>query len=229
MDTDSDYDYDFDIVDRRIALCAKTESGKSRLIRYFVSLRKDDFLEIYCVCPTENRKNGFYSKFIKKENIFFKYSDKWVKALMNEMEKINEGILAGDETMKRVLVILDDVCADENISTRSGKFKWLKALFCRGRHCGISVLITCQYPNNIPPTIRGQLDFTCVGQLNARGTECLIEEFRQGKITKREFEALYHESTCDYNFMIIKNITVKNSNDINQIYSTVKCPENMIK
>jgi hypothetical protein len=219
---------EFEIVGKRTALCAKTESGKSRLIRYFVNVSKDEFDGIFCVCPTENRKNGFYSKFVEPENIFYKYSDKWVKALMKDMEKKNEGILAGDPNMKKVLVIFDDVCADENISTVSKHFKWFKALFCRGRHCGISVLITCQYPNNIPPTIRGQLDFMCVGQLNARGLECLIDEFRQGKITRREFEDLYYESTCDYNFLIIKNNTVKNSGDITQIYSTVRCPENMI-
>ena len=39
---------------------------------------KHKFYKVFCISPT-NVTNGFYDDFIKKENIFSKWSDEWVQ------------------------------------------------------------------------------------------------------------------------------------------------------
>ena len=50
-----------------------------------------------------------------------------------------------------ILVVLDDV-SDNPAITRNNKL--LNSLFCRGRHSGISTLVSLQKPSTVPPTIR---------------------------------------------------------------------------
>jgi hypothetical protein len=39
---------------------------------------------------------------------------------------------------------------------------------------------------------------------------------------------LYNRSTKDYNFLVINNNSIKDSDDLNQIYGIVKTPSNFL-
>ena len=56
-----------------------------------------------------------------------------------------------NEQLFNILVILDDV-SDNPAITRNNKL--LNSLFCRGRHSGISTLVSLQYSSTAPPIIR---------------------------------------------------------------------------
>ena len=68
----------FTILSKWISLCAMRGSGKSGMQWYLVMAEKHKFYKVFCISPT-NVTNGFYDDFIKKENIFSKWSDEWVQ------------------------------------------------------------------------------------------------------------------------------------------------------
>ena len=44
---------DFTILNKTVLLCAKRNSGKSRLLRYLVLCEKNKFDKLFVICPTE--------------------------------------------------------------------------------------------------------------------------------------------------------------------------------
>ena len=65
---------DFDIVNKKIVMLGRTNSGKSKLARYLLHQYKDSFKNIYLFSPTEGITN-FYKDLIEPKNIFEKYND----------------------------------------------------------------------------------------------------------------------------------------------------------
>ena len=212
----------FDIVNKMTTLVAKRNSGKSYLLKWLVSLRKDQFEKIFVICPTENI-NNFYqlNDFIPKNCIFDEWKESWVEQLIQKMTIQNTKKTSGQK--RHVLLILDDLVAD----VRFHQSPTLKKLFVRGRHICISVIITSQYLNSIPPIARINSDFVCVGQLNQAGLEILCAEYIRAGMTKDEFVNIYKESTRDYSFLVINNNSTK-SDDPNESYGVIKTPQDFI-
>ena len=213
---------DFSLVNNVLVLCAKRRSGKSILLRYLVKKSQHHFNKIFVICPTEDI-NKFYQKddFIKKTNIFKEYNEEWVDTLMKTMGKENEGLTEGidNDKAKKVLLILDDCGSDANFHNLQS----LKKLFTRGRHLFISVIITSQYPNQIPPVGRTNADFVLIGQLNESSVQLISDEYRR-LLTNQEFGDLYEKSTSDFQFLVINNNSTK-TKDLNLIYKTIKTPQ----
>ena len=212
---------EFCIKNKIICLLGKRHSGKSRLFHYSITLSKNEFSKIFCICPTES-VNLFYSDLIPKKNIFSQYDENWVNSLIDKMTEINSA--KSDEQAKHILIIMDDCCSDTNFH----QSKTLKKLATRGRHIKISVIITCQYIYQIPPVIRNNCDYVYASQMNQQGLQFLSSEFLMGDISKKEFIDIYHKNTQDYNFLVINNNSVKD-NDIDKIYGRIKVPENFLK
>ena len=78
---------DFTILNKTVLLCAKRNSGKSRLLRYLVLCEKDKFDKLFIICPTEC-VNSFYKDLTSKDCIFDEYNDDWVMKLINKMTEI---------------------------------------------------------------------------------------------------------------------------------------------
>jgi hypothetical protein len=215
----------FSLINNIIILCAKRRSGKSLLLRYLVKKSESQYKKIFVICPTEDI-NKFYQKdgFIPKTNIFKDYNEEWVERLLSTMAKENEGLTEGkdNDKAKKVLLILDDCASDANFHALQS----LKKLFTRGRHAFISLILTSQYPNHLPPVCRTNADFICVGQLNEESVKLISDEYRR-LLTHQEFNKMYEDTTTDYGFLIINNNSTK-SKDINEIYRQIKTPEEFI-
>ena len=209
---------DFTIVNKMITLVAKRNSGKSFLLKWLVEQYKDSFEKIFVICPTE-QINSFYQRneFIEPQYIFETYDESWCEALIAKMTRLNKG--KSSEEAQHVLLIIDDVVADTSFHQSPS----LKKLFIRGRHIFITVMITSQYLNAIPPIARSNSDFVCVGQLNKQGLDILSDEFIKAGMTKDEFVSIYKKATVDYSFLLINNNSVK-SEDPNETYGTLKTP-----
>jgi hypothetical protein len=138
------------------------------------------------------------------------------------MTKINADTSVKDR--KNILLILDDVMADTNFANSPA----LKKIYLRGRHCGIGVIATCQYLYNLPPVCRNNCDWCIVGQMNRQSVMLLSDEYLSGDLDKSGFFKLYNRSTKDYNFLVINNNSIKDSDDLNQIYGIVKTPSNFL-
>jgi hypothetical protein len=211
----------FDIVNKMTTLVAKRNSGKSILLKWLVSIR-NVFSKMFVICPTESI-NHFYQKndFIPKNCIYPEYKESFINQLITDMTKINSN--KPDNEKKHVLLILDDLVAD----VKFHQSDTLKKLFVRGRHIGISVIITSQYLNSIPPVARANSDFICVGQVNKQGLDILCDEYIRAGMTKEEFITIYKESTRDYSFLVINNNSTK-SDDPNESYGSVKTPQEFV-
>ena len=210
-----------DIVNKTTSLVAKRGSGKSILLKYLVGLSKSKFAKIYVVCPTEE-VNSFYGSMVEKNCIFDSWNEEWAEQLIKSMTKENAGTSKADK--KNVLVILDDVMSDTNFHQSPA----LKKLYMRGRHINIGVIATCQYLHNLPPVCRNNADWCIVGQMNRQSVQLLAEEYLSGDLEKPEFIKMYNRATKDYGFLVINNTSIKDNDDLNQIYGDIRTPKEYV-
>jgi hypothetical protein len=212
---------DLDIVNKTVSLVAKRGSGKSLLLKYLVDNRKHDFERIFVICPTEC-VNAFYSDMVEENCIFSSWNESWCEALITKMSDKNKG--QKKEERKNVLLIIDDVCSDTNFHQSNA----LKKLYARGRHINISIIITCQYLNSLPPLARNNCDYLIAGQMNKQSVSLLCEEYMTGDLEKPDFIKLYQKATKDYGFLLINNTSIKENDDLNQIYGIIRCPDEYV-
>ena len=64
--------------------------------------------------------------------------------------------------------------------------------------------------------------------MNRQSIQLLAEEYLSGDLDKAEFVKLYNRSTKDYKFLIINNNSIKDSDNLNQIYGVIKTPESYV-
>ena len=208
------------LISNTTSLVAKRNSGKSILLKYLVDCQKHEFDKIFVICPTETI-NRFYSSIVPSSCIMDEWNEAWAEELIQRMTKVNAGVPA--EKRKNVLLILDDVFADMNSMSPA-----LKRVYLRGRHCGLGLICTCQYLYNLPPVCRNNCDHCIVGQMNRQSVGLLSDEYLSGDLDKKDFIKLYNRSTKDYQFLVINCNSIKDSDDLNQIYGIVKTPEEYV-
>jgi len=210
----------FTIVNQCIAFIARRNSGKSYLLRYLLSLEIDKFKKVFCCCPTE-AVNHFYSKFIPENQIMDKYDDAWCGKLINKLTEHTK------TTNKKsyVLLILDDCISDANFHNSPN----LEKILTRGRHLGLSCLITSQRCTGIPPIVRNNCNYIFCGQMNRKSVDIIADEFMCGDLDRNQFLKLYNKSVQNYNFFVINANSVKDSSDLNQIYGSLCTPPEYIK
>lgn len=212
---------ELNIVNKTTTLTAKRGSGKSVLLKYLVDSCKHEFYKIYVICPTEC-VNRFYSDMVEENCIFENWNEQWAEELIKKMSEQNKNKKKEDK--KNILIILDDVCSDTNFHQSNA----LKKLYARGRHINISVIITCQYLNSLPPICRNNCDWLIAGQMNLQSTSLLCDEYLSGDLDRKEFGKLYQRATKDYGFLIINNTSIKDNDDLNQIYGIIKTPKEFV-
>ena len=76
--------------------------------------------------------------------------------------------------------------------------------------------------NQLPKITRANLDYVLVVQMNNQSKSLLYDEFLSGSLDRRQFIDLYDKCTRDYNFLIINNNSIKDNDDIDQIYGVIR-------
>jgi hypothetical protein len=64
--------------------------------------------------------------------------------------------------------------------------------------------------------------------MNRQSVSLLVEEYLSGDLEKNDFIKLYNRSTKDYGFLVINNNSIKENDDLNQIYGIIKHQENTL-
>ena len=78
-----------------------------------------------------------------------------LERVLETQNKITEYLKKqGMKKLFNILVILDDVSDNPAITRNKKNKKMLNSLFCRGRHSGISTLVSLQKSSTVPPIIR---------------------------------------------------------------------------
>ena len=201
----------FSLLNNRIILCGKTNSGKSVLLKHMLQKEKRKFNKIFVISPTEQVLK-YYSDIVPENQIIHSYSDEWVSDLLKKLTDYKKN----NNKAYNVLLILDDVGADAHNS------KALNKVFTMGRHLGISIIITSQFINQLPLTSRCNASYVCCSQMNKASIDILVDEFLMGPIEKKHFVKMYHESTRNFNFFVICCNSVTNNEDLNQLYGTIR-------
>ena len=177
---------DFSLKNNRCIICAKTNSGKSYLLKYILNKEKHKFHKIYCISPTEFITHFYYPDIVTNENhIFAEFSDEWLGSLIKKLTNYKKQ----NDKPYNVLLILDDVGHDCHQS------KNLNNVFVRGRHINISIVMCLQFLHQAPLTCRTNASYILVGQQNKASTEMLCDEFFSGgNINKDQFLKMYQAS-----------------------------------
>ena len=129
------------------------------------------------------------------------------------LKKITEHLKSKKDTRKlfQILIIVDDF-ADDPVFSRQSKL--LHALFTRGRHSGISTIVSTQKFCCIANIIRVNATELFVFRLrNYRDLETFIEEV-SALIDKRSLMEMYNMATAEaYSFLYVK-LNEKSRNDM---------------
>jgi hypothetical protein len=157
-----------ELLNKTILICAKRNSGKSKLVKYLIKQFKNQFNEIFLISTTNDVTNEF-NDLIKKEFIFNEFNEKWLLKLFEKMELITKeiGFDKPENEYKHVLLILDDCVSEDNIRNS----KTFEKLFSRGRHYKISVIFISQSIRFLNTTCRNNLDFLLISQMNSQALD----------------------------------------------------------
>ena len=120
----------------------------------------------------------------------------------------------GTKKLFNILVILDDV-SDNPAITRNNKL--LNSLFCRGRHRGISTLVSLQKSSTVPPIIRVNISHLFYYKVrNFKEIEILQDELsaivRSDNLheSKKQIYKIYETATDEPHSFLYINLLEKN-------------------
>ena len=216
--TPSPYGQPFPDLPTSFLLAAPTASGKTMIIlnlllRYY----KDMFARIWFFSPSIKLDPQYapLRKYIEKmsdqtkEPLMFEdlHQDVLGKVL-DEQRSITEACRKRKMKPPQVCVVLDDLADRGDILTkRQGgtQGSWMVSLATRGRHFGVTWIISSQVLNLVGTVIRKNCRCMCVWRLrNRREVETLCEEL-SGVYDKQTVMDLYNHATAEaFSFLFVR-------------------------
>ena len=198
-------------------LAANTASGKSMLIlnlllRYY----KDMFARIWFFSPSIKLDPQYapLRKYLEKmsdqqkEPLMFEDLDNAALGkILEEQRLITEQCRKRKVKPPQVCVCLDDLADRGDLGKRRGgnDGSWLVSLATRGRHFGVTWIISTQVLNLVGTVLRKNVRCMCVWRLrNHKEVETLCEEL-SGVYDAKTVMELYRHATADpYSFMFVR-------------------------
>jgi len=222
------YDETGNFMNPRIALIAKSGSGKSWVIREILyHLQKTNIPCGSVIAPTD-KMTKFYDDIVPPCFIHHEYKEAIIpKILQRQKMIIDKNVKRNKDGKKtidpRTFLVMDDCM--------SSKHLWLKdpsilSIMNEGRHYQLTFILAMQYSLGLPPELRSQFDFVILlGEDNFSNRKRLYEHYC-GIVSSRElFEMIFSEMTNNYGCMVINNRV--RSNDIKKkifYYKASKTP-----
>ena len=200
------YDCNKDYMNPRIAIIAKSGSGKSWVIREIMHYMRD----IPCgvvIAPTD-KMTGFYNDFLPPSFIHHEYKQDIIPRLLQRQKTILEKNKRRKKDGKklidpRVFLIMDDCMSTKHL--------WLKdpnvlAVFNEGRHYQITFILAMQYSLGIQPELRSNFDYIfLLGEDFVNNRKKLYENYAGMFPTRLLFDQVFMQVTDDYGVMVINN------------------------
>jgi len=200
------YDHNRDYMNPRIAIIAKSGSGKSWIIREIMHFMQD----IPCgvvIAPTD-RMTGFYNKFLPVSFIHHSYKEDIIPRLLQRQKNILQKNKIRKKNGKKLVDPRAFLIMDDCMST---KHLWLKdpnvlAIFNEGRHYQITFILAMQYSLGIQPELRSNFDYIfLLGEDFVNNRKKLYEHYAGMFPTKSLFDQVFMQVTDDYGCMVINN------------------------
>jgi len=209
----------------RSILLAPSGSGKTVLLQNMIlDIYKGCFERIYIFSPSVKIDSTWepVRKYLNETinltedepPLFYDTNDQEsLEQIINTQKKITEHLKSKKDTKKiySILIVIDDMADDVKMSRNS---VLLHSLFTRGRHSGISTIVSTQKFCCIANIIRVNATELFVFRLrNYRDLETFIEEV-SALIDKKSLMEIYNIATKEpYSFLYVK-LTAKKRNDL---------------
>ena len=199
-------------------LAAPTASGKTMIIlnlllRYY----KDQFARIWIFSPSIKLDPQYapLRKYLDKmadpdkEPLMFEDLDQPVLGkLLDEQKKITEECRKRKIKPPQVCVVLDDLADRGDILTKrqgGASGSWMVSLATRGRHFGVTWIISSQVLNLVGSVIRKNVRCMCVWRLrNHKEVETLCEELSGVYPAKTVLSLLNHATAEAFSFLFVR-------------------------
>jgi hypothetical protein len=183
------------------------------LLRYY----KDMFARIWIFSPSIKLDPQYapLRKYLEKmadpmkEQLMFEDLDQAALGkLLDEQRQITEECRKRKTKAPQVCVIIDDMADRGDIMTKrqgGNQGSWLISLATRGRHFGVTWIISSQVLNLVGSVIRKNVRCMCIWRLrNQREIETICEEL-SGIYSKDEIMELYKYATAEaYSFLFVR-------------------------
>ena len=209
----------------RSILLGPSGSGKGILLQNMIlDIYRGCFERVYVFSPssfvdkTWEPVKEYLNKTINlSENeppLFYDTNDQEnLERIIDTQRKVTEHLKSKKDTKKlfQILIVIDDWADSPDFSRKS---QLLHALFTRGRHSGISTIVSTQKFTALHPIIRVNATELYVFRLrNYRDLETFIEEV-SALIDKKSLMEIYNLATAEpYSFLYVK-LTAKKKDDI---------------
>ena len=190
----------------RIAMIAKSGSGKSWVVRDIMYHIRD----IPCgtvIAPTD-KMTKFYNDFIPPSFTHHEYDESIIPRVLKRQKAMlqqNEDRVKQNKSKldPRTFLIMDDCM--------SSKHLWLKdpnilSIFNEGRHYQLTFFLTMQYSLGIQPELRANFDFIFLLGEDVYSNKKRLYEHYAGQFNKFDiFDQVFTQVTQDYGVMVINN------------------------
>ena len=209
----------------RSILLGPSGAGKGILLQNMIlDIYKGCFERVYVFSPSINVDmtwipvKEYLNKTINlSENeppLFYDTNDQEnLEKIIDTQKKVTEHLKSKKDNKKlySILIIIDDWADSPDFSRKS---QLLHALFTRGRHSGISTIVSTQKFTALHPIIRVNATELYVFRLrNYRDLEAFVEEV-SALIDKKSLMEIYNLATAEaYSFLYVK-LTAKKKNEI---------------
>ena len=209
----------------RSILLGPSGSGKGVLLQNMIlDIYKGCFERVYIFSPSINVDvtwlpvKEYLEKTINLRDdepplYYDHYDSESLEKIIDTQKKITEHLKSKKETKRlfRILIIIDDFADSAEFSRKS---TLLHALFTRGRHSGISTIVSTQKFTALHPIIRVNATELFVFRLrNYKDLETFIEEV-SALIDKKSLMQIYNLATEEpYSFLYVK-LNEKKRNDM---------------
>jgi len=190
----------------RICIIAKSNSGKSWVIREIMK-KMNDIPAGVIIAPTD-RLNKFYDSVFPTTFIHHEYKPEIMEKLLKRqdliIEKNNKRIKDGKKKLDtRVLFIMDDCMSAKKQWAEDSNFL---SIMNEGRHRHITYILSMQYSLGILPEYRSQFNFIFLLAEDIRMNRKKLYEHYAGMFPTFElFESVFLQMTQNYGCMVIDN------------------------
>jgi len=193
-------------INPRICIIAKSNSGKSWVIREIMK-KMSDIPAGVIIAPTD-RLNKFYDTIFPPSFIHHEYKPEIMEKLLKRQDMIidknNKRKKEGKTPLDtRVLFIMDDCMSAKKQWAEDANFL---SIMNEGRHRHINYILSMQYSLGILPEYRSQFNFIFLLAEDIRMNRKKLYDHYAGMFPSFElFESVFLQMTQNYGCMVIDN------------------------
>jgi len=193
----------------RIAIIAKSGSGKSVVIKDIMYHMHKSGVPCGTVIAPTDKMNRFYQDFVPESFIHHEYDGSIIQKFMNRQLKMIEENNKREKNKKKLTDPRAYLIMDDCMST---KHLWLKdplilSIFNEGRHYQIApFILSLQYSIGIQPELRNNFDYVFLLGEDTFSSRQKLHQHYAGIFKKYDFfEDVFSQVTDDYGCMVLDN------------------------